>query len=118
MRSLLSALLLLTCMGCGSRPSSDGLAATPSPNPGPQEMGTPGIVRILEEADIALIWTTHDQRIDITVRDGRVYWGVYRQAEAGKYAKNPHLFDVYNLVEHILAARPEKETEDTLVGGE
>ena len=75
----------------------------------PTQVKTPGIIKLLETADLAHIETRHDQSILIRLRDGSEYRGQYRQQEAGRYADDEHLFDIYNLVMHITRSRDDLE---------
>lgn len=71
---------------------------------------TAEIIRILEEEQIDAISTTHDQRIDITLKDGRHFHGSYVHAAAGKYADDESLSDILNLVLHIQERRPSEDS--------
>ena len=79
---------------------------------GPTKIDTPEIIRILENEAIAFVGTTHSQRINIKLKDGRTYFGIYEQKRAGKYSKDPKLFDILNLTTHIFGNRPRAETKD------
>ena len=70
-----------------------------------KEIDTPEIVRILEEEPIASFSNSHSQDIHIILKDGRTYLGTYDQEKAGKYATDPHLFNILNLTKHIFATR-------------
>ena len=79
---------------------------------GPTKIDTPEIIRILENEAIAFVGTKHSQRINIKLKDGRTYFGIYEQKKAGKYSKDPKLFDILNLTTHIFGNRPRAETKD------
>jgi hypothetical protein len=87
-------------------PTRDKAAAEPT------EIDTPEIIRILENEAIAFVGTWHSQRINIKLKDGRTYFGIYEQKKAGKYSKDPKLFDILNLTTHIFGNRPRAETKD------
>ena len=124
MRSLLPIVVTRFFANCRRAPGPAG--SEPGPPPGSEARSdqagsralaepaipieTPEIVRILEDEDIAGIATLHCQSIHIELKNGCTYGGTYEQAEAGKYANDPHLRDIYNLVRHILATRPAEET--------
>mgnify|MGYP001184957013 CR=1 FL=1 len=82
------------------------------------EISTAEIIRLLERESIARIFTTHAQVILIGLSDGQVFFGTYKHAEAGKYASDPELSDVGNLVSHILARRPKDQVKGILIAGE
>lgn len=82
------------------------------------EISTAEIIRLLEQESIARIFTTHSQMILIGLSNGQAFFGTYKHAEAGKYASDPKLSDVGNLVSHILARRPKDQVEDILIAGE
>jgi hypothetical protein len=71
----------------------------------PIKITTPRIIKLLETANLAHISTRHDQTILIRLHDGTEYRGKYRQPEAGQYADDEHLFDIYNLFMHIRRSR-------------
>ena len=79
------------------------------------EVSTTEIIRVLEQESIATISTTHAQRIDIELSDGRQFRGTYKHAEAGKYASDPKLFDILNLVSHILGRRPKNQVKGIVI---
>ena len=76
------------------------------------EIDTAEIIRILEKEQINSIMTTHSQSIYIILTDGRQYKGTYVYAEAGKYADDPNLFDILNLVMHIQKNRSEEQSKN------
>ena len=73
---------------------------------------TAEIIRILEKEQVKAIKTTHAQTIYIQLTDGREYKGTYVYEESGKYANDPHLYDILNLVLHIQKKRPQQEVKD------
>ena len=73
-----------------------------------KKIQTPEIIRVLEEENINLIFTSHDQTIYIKLEDGQQFEGKYIHSQAGKYSDNEHLFDILNLVNHIEKIRNEK----------
>lgn len=78
-----------------------------APRPGANiYIDTPEIIRILEKETLASVSTYHSQRIHIRLKDGRMYVGTYEQEKAGKYSKDPKMFDILNLTKHILDKRP------------
>jgi antitoxin component YwqK of YwqJK toxin-antitoxin module len=74
---------------------------------------TATIIKMLEEADIAHLETTHGQKINIILKDGRKYRGLYQQPKSGKYSEDGMLFDIYNLVRYIFDKRDPKGLENT-----
>ena len=82
------------------------------------EVDSREVIRLLGTGNLRGITTTHSQIIEILLRDGRVYWGRHKWQESGRYAENPHLHDIYNLVRHILANRPESETKGVKIARE
>lgn len=101
MRTIVVACLAAwTLTGCSTPPAAPA---------GPKQIKTDEIVRILEKEAVAETRTTHSQHITIVLKNGDVFEGTYVQAEAGAYAKDPHLFDALNLVLHIRKSRPAAE---------
>jgi len=123
MRALIAtiALLCFHMVGCGNEdapertgiaPSADEVTALRIRAHGATVIETPEIVRILEQEPIAFVFTSHAQWISIELEDGRKYGGKYAHGEAGKYADDPQLSDILNLVMHIRESRPPEEVKD------
>ena len=102
--SILIIAIGLFSFGCTQSQTPEQQSEDESSN----EIKTPEIIRILEEEDIELIFTAHDQTICIKLEDGREFGGKYIYEQAGKYSENQNLFDILNLVVHIEENRNEQ----------
>lgn len=114
-KNIVAALLIIAILsGCPKeKPARNKLV-----NQEPIVIQTPEIIRILEKESIESISTTHAQNIYIQLIDGRTYKGKYIYTESGKYADDPQLYDILNLVIHIKENRPDKETRDWTIACE
>ena len=84
----------------------------------PSVIGTPEIIRILEQEIVETISTKHSQWIHIKLKNGREYKGKYIYDQAGKYSRNDKLWDILNLVMHIRKNRPPEEVNGWRIGCE
>lgn len=112
MRSF-ATVCFVALLGFGCRSTSGPPAKAPAA--GKTDVTTPELVRLLETADIVRTETTHSQTIRIFLNDGSSVSGHYVPAEAGRYAKDPKLSDILNLVLHIRGARPGNEVRGWIV---